>query len=163
MISKCSIREHCGCLFQVGLENEEEVEKTGRKFRDTVLALGGGRAPDLVFKVIFNLVYSILCIDFCLHPLTYSSWTDFVWPLVREACHLHMFYGVLRTFFIVSQHMGPLGSKIRHWYMNTMFSCAKVYPLLCRTSGDGSHPARRCCGTTTSLWPRLHDFVRHRA
>merc|ERR1712046_245252 len=27
----------------VGLENEEEVLKVGRKFRDTVLALGGGR------------------------------------------------------------------------------------------------------------------------
>lgn len=28
-----------------------QVANTGRRFRDTVLALGGGRAPDLVFKV----------------------------------------------------------------------------------------------------------------
>ena len=36
---------------EVGLENEEQVVETGRRFRDTILALGGGRAPDLVFKV----------------------------------------------------------------------------------------------------------------
>lgn len=37
---------------EAGLEDEQSVAKTGRRFRDTVLALGGGRAPDLVFKVI---------------------------------------------------------------------------------------------------------------
>ena len=36
---------------EVGLENTSAVEKTGRRFRDSVLALGGGRAPALVFKV----------------------------------------------------------------------------------------------------------------
>jgi Peptidase family M3 len=36
---------------EAGLDNEEAVAETGRRFRDTVLSLGGGRAPDLVFKV----------------------------------------------------------------------------------------------------------------
>lgn len=35
---------------EVGLENEEEVAQTGRRFRDTVLALGGGREPAKVFE-----------------------------------------------------------------------------------------------------------------
>ena len=34
-----------------GLDDEAAVEATGRRFAATVLALGGGRAPDLVFKV----------------------------------------------------------------------------------------------------------------
>jgi oligopeptidase A len=33
-----------------GLDNEEAVAATGRRFRDTVLALGGGRHPMDVFK-----------------------------------------------------------------------------------------------------------------
>jgi Zn-dependent oligopeptidase len=36
---------------EVGLENKSAVKETGRRFRDTVLALGGGRAPADVFKV----------------------------------------------------------------------------------------------------------------
>jgi hypothetical protein len=36
---------------EAGLENRDAVAETGRRFRDTVLALGGGRAPALVFKV----------------------------------------------------------------------------------------------------------------
>ena len=35
---------------EVGLEDSEAVAKKGRAFRDTVLSLGGGRAPALVFK-----------------------------------------------------------------------------------------------------------------
>mmetsp|Transcript_6693 Transcript_6693/g.16110 ORF Transcript_6693/g.16110 Transcript_6693/m.16110 type:complete len:783 (-) Transcript_6693:176-2524(-) len=35
---------------EVGLDNEDEVQATGRRFRDTVLALGGSRAPDAVFQ-----------------------------------------------------------------------------------------------------------------
>ena len=35
---------------EVGLTNEEEVQKVGRRFRDTVLALGGGTHPSEVFK-----------------------------------------------------------------------------------------------------------------
>jgi len=34
----------------VGLENEEEVRKVGRRFRDTVLSLGGGKAPSEVCR-----------------------------------------------------------------------------------------------------------------
>jgi oligopeptidase A len=34
----------------VGLDNEEEVKKVGKKFRDTVLSLGGGVSPMEVFK-----------------------------------------------------------------------------------------------------------------
>ena len=36
---------------EVGLDNTEAVAAKGRSFRDTVLSLGGGRAPALVFKV----------------------------------------------------------------------------------------------------------------
>lgn len=35
---------------EVGLENEDKVAETGRRFRDTVLALGGGKAPGDVFR-----------------------------------------------------------------------------------------------------------------
>ena len=35
---------------EVGLENEEEVRELGRRFRDTVLALGGGRHPMDLFR-----------------------------------------------------------------------------------------------------------------
>jgi len=35
---------------EVGLENEEEVLKVGRRFRETVLALGGGRHPSQVYR-----------------------------------------------------------------------------------------------------------------
>ena len=34
----------------MGLENPAAVAETGRRFRDTVLALGGGMAPADVFK-----------------------------------------------------------------------------------------------------------------
>eukprot|EP00898_Chlorokybus_atmophyticus_P005399 jgi/Chlat1/5860/Chrsp4S06372 len=34
----------------VGLDDEKKVEETGRRFRDTVLGMGGGRAPMDVFK-----------------------------------------------------------------------------------------------------------------
>jgi len=41
----------CFAAFEeVGLQNEEKVQETGRRFRDTVLALGGGEAPMEVFK-----------------------------------------------------------------------------------------------------------------
>ena len=33
-----------------GLDDEKAVAATGRRFRDTVLALGGGRAPERVFE-----------------------------------------------------------------------------------------------------------------
>jgi len=35
---------------EVGLDNEEAVRTTGRRFRDTVLGLGGGKYPSDVFK-----------------------------------------------------------------------------------------------------------------
>ncbi|EFN52299.1 hypothetical protein CHLNCDRAFT_139059 [Chlorella variabilis] len=35
---------------EVGLEDEAAVAETGARFRDTVLALGGGREPGLVFR-----------------------------------------------------------------------------------------------------------------
>ena len=35
---------------EVGLDNEEEIKKVGKKFRDTVLSLGGGVPPMDVFK-----------------------------------------------------------------------------------------------------------------
>ena len=38
-----------GAFEDVGLDNEEEVKKVGRKFRDTVLSLGGGVPPMEVF------------------------------------------------------------------------------------------------------------------
>mmetsp|Transcript_10774 Transcript_10774/g.15722 ORF Transcript_10774/g.15722 Transcript_10774/m.15722 type:complete len:753 (-) Transcript_10774:85-2343(-) len=39
-----------GAFEDVGLENEEKVKEVGRKFRDTVLSLGGGVEPMAVFK-----------------------------------------------------------------------------------------------------------------
>jgi oligopeptidase A len=36
---------------EVGLEQEEAVVSTGRRFRDTVLALGGSKAPEDVFEM----------------------------------------------------------------------------------------------------------------
>lgn len=38
-----------GAFEDVGLEDETAVQETGRKFRDTVLALGGGVDPLTVF------------------------------------------------------------------------------------------------------------------
>ncbi len=43
---------------EAGLEDESAIAETGRRFRDTVLSLGGGRAPALVFKVIY--IYNII-------------------------------------------------------------------------------------------------------
>lgn len=39
-----------GAFEDVGLENEEKVQEVGRRFRDTVLSLGGGVEPMEVFK-----------------------------------------------------------------------------------------------------------------
>ena len=36
---------------EAGLSDEKAKSTMGRKFRDTILALGGGRAPELVFRV----------------------------------------------------------------------------------------------------------------
>ena len=38
-----------GAFEEVGLENEEAIQATGRRFRDTVLSLGGSRHPAEVF------------------------------------------------------------------------------------------------------------------
>ena len=35
---------------EAGLDNDEEVRAVGRRFRDTVLSLGGGQHPSTVFK-----------------------------------------------------------------------------------------------------------------
>ena len=35
---------------EVGLDNDDKVCEIGKLFRDTVLSMGGGRAPELVFK-----------------------------------------------------------------------------------------------------------------
>jgi oligopeptidase A len=39
-----------GAFEDVGLDNEDEVKKVGKKFKDTVLSLGGGVPPSEVFK-----------------------------------------------------------------------------------------------------------------
>ena len=42
----------CFSAFEdAGLDNEEAVKATGRRFRDTVLSLGGGVAPAKVFEM----------------------------------------------------------------------------------------------------------------
>ena len=39
----------CFAAFEEGgLDNEEEVRKAGRRFRETVLAMGGGKHPSEV-------------------------------------------------------------------------------------------------------------------
>lgn len=35
---------------EAGLDNEEAVRQTGRRFRDTVLAMGGGKHPSEVYR-----------------------------------------------------------------------------------------------------------------
>jgi oligopeptidase A len=40
-----------GAFEDVGLDNEESVKEVGKKFRDTVLSLGGGVPPSDVFKL----------------------------------------------------------------------------------------------------------------
>jgi oligopeptidase A len=35
---------------EVGLQNEPQIQATGRRFRDTVLSLGGSRSPEQVFE-----------------------------------------------------------------------------------------------------------------
>ncbi|MCD4690628.1 M3 family peptidase, partial [bacterium] len=35
---------------EAGLDNEDKVRELGRRFRDTVLALGGGRHPMDIFR-----------------------------------------------------------------------------------------------------------------
>ncbi|MHC5824194.1 MAG: M3 family metallopeptidase, partial [Nostoc sp.] len=39
-----------GAFEEAGLEDEEAIKATGRRYRDTVLALGGGQHPMEVFK-----------------------------------------------------------------------------------------------------------------
>lgn len=39
-----------GAFEEAGLDNEDEVKRVGKKFRDTVLSLGGGVPPMEVFK-----------------------------------------------------------------------------------------------------------------
>ena len=39
-----------GAFEEVGLNNAEKVKEVGLKFRDTILSLGGGIDPMLVFK-----------------------------------------------------------------------------------------------------------------
>lgn len=34
---------------EAGLDNDQAVKTVGQRYRDTILALGGGRAPELVF------------------------------------------------------------------------------------------------------------------
>ncbi|XP_032896121.1 probable cytosolic oligopeptidase A [Amblyraja radiata] len=40
-----------GAFEEVGLQNRSEVSKVGRRFRDTVLSLGGGTDPKEVFRM----------------------------------------------------------------------------------------------------------------
>lgn len=40
-----------GAFEEVGLDNMDRLADVGRRFRDTVLALGGGKAPDEVFRL----------------------------------------------------------------------------------------------------------------
>lgn len=39
-----------GAFEEAGLDNEEAVRATGLRFRDTVLACGGGKHPSDVFR-----------------------------------------------------------------------------------------------------------------
>ncbi len=48
---------------EVGLENSSAVAERGRAFRDTVLALGGGRPPADVFRVHFFPLSNILTLE----------------------------------------------------------------------------------------------------
>ena len=39
-----------GAFEEVGLDDESAVKDTGRRFRETVLAMGGGKHPSDVYK-----------------------------------------------------------------------------------------------------------------
>ena len=39
-----------GAFEEVGLDNEDKIKETGKLFRDTVLAMGGGKHPGDVFR-----------------------------------------------------------------------------------------------------------------
>ncbi|MBT4140983.1 MAG: M3 family peptidase, partial [Candidatus Latescibacteria bacterium] len=39
-----------GAFEEAGLDNDEAVAETGRRFRDTILSLGGGRHPMDVYR-----------------------------------------------------------------------------------------------------------------
>ena len=39
-----------GAFEEAGLDDEAAVETTGRRFRETVLAMGGGKHPSDVYK-----------------------------------------------------------------------------------------------------------------
>ena len=47
-----------GWFEEAGLDQENEVRATGARFRDTVLSLGGSRAPAEVFKAFRGRVAS---------------------------------------------------------------------------------------------------------
>ncbi len=54
-----------GAFEEAGLEDDAAVQETGRRFRDTVLALGGSKAPSEVFKVIIlHTQRSSICVHF---------------------------------------------------------------------------------------------------
>lgn len=73
---------------EAGLEDESALAEVGKRFRDTVLSLGGGRAPALVFKVKLNCLRqakrarqaSVLSRDDDLHAPLYGL------SLVQELC-----------------------------------------------------------------------------
>lgn len=139
---------------EAGLENESNVAETGRRFRDTVLALGGGRAPDLVFKVDFqdsdllNMTHDYynfigLCKGAGLFPASRNTlWSWSIW-------HNHEFSKILDcdcwtslSYYIVPSYLSSM--------TDTDIGC-----LLCRTSEEGIHLVRLFCGTTT-CFRQLH-------
>ena len=40
-----------GAFEEIGLENKEEIRSLGRKFRNTILSLGGSKHPSEVYEM----------------------------------------------------------------------------------------------------------------
>jgi Zn-dependent oligopeptidase len=50
-VSDCPHPSPICAMCQVGLDKEAKVQEVGRRFRDTVLSLGGGRHPSEVYEM----------------------------------------------------------------------------------------------------------------
>ena len=92
---------------EAGLENESAIAETGGRFRDTVLSLGGGRAPALVFKVLsLHLTISDCCQYFQLRTFRHFCWllltiaVDWCWSPTVGCYWVIRLYGIGQCYWL---------------------------------------------------------------
>jgi hypothetical protein len=122
---------------EAGLDDADAVAKKGRAFRDTVLSLGGGRAPALVFKAKPSL------------GTTYYVYGTTLFVHACPSCMLAR--GCRRWQGTVHVAQRLISSMQGELSMTTPVCCC------CRTSEGGSRPRSRCCGTMICCRP-LHEL-----